>query len=371
MKNYTEGSASSKVLALILAGALVFGIGITAFAENSEDENVEAVAASEESLAVETEELEAAEYEQSIEAAEIDARQEDGTDAIESPEDESAAETETQEETEANDESAAIEDNDPAEPPKAEERMTSKNEQTDEEAIAAFFDDCLKNIAPEVMAMNEKQLASLEEAWMNNTFIYEPGDDILNAYLIEGVSDYTRLVISMVQLYACNAFVEANYPADESYITAFHAAIMSPCSRLPEFRNLNQLEEKTLQRLFEIVFSSYLDVREVENEEIEAYGESYLMVLYDSYIEHQGAQDFQAFREKIAKLSSELNGDEESSDYSQLRFEIDAVLPNKQETVLDDEKEFPPTDNNHNKEDENTSSADNGNEGISGDEGTK
>lgn len=324
MKKNAGGFVGSRVLAAILAGCLVLGSGFTVFADEQNHTDTETVVA--DGDLTPTEETSVPDTSDPVEVT-LPSEEETATEA-------GGAEADTPNESQDTD--LTLEGTDP---------MPGEPVIIDEKVIDAFFEECLKIASPEIAAMDEAQLVMLEKAWMNNIFVYDPGDDILNAYQIDRTSDYARLTIALTNVRNCIDFVEANYRGNEQFLADFHEVVQSAYVAIVELGTYDLADRTVVNQLFDIVYTCYLGVREVEYAEIECYGESYLMEMFDAYSGARGAQDLNALLGFAAEHASA--GETHTPDASPLCGE-EARLPDEEKNLTDDEQEPQASDGDEN-----------------------
>lgn len=303
---WNEGFANTKLVALLLSGALAVAPGVTALASGEigeEPVEMEFVQVPDAEIDSEPEEVydgpmveEAPvedygieepqdEYEEAVDEVPFpDDEMEPAADEPQEPLEQEPAEDEPLDEVSEDEALSLVEEEAPAE-----EEDAQPDETVD---IDLFFEQRLANVATELAALTREDRDALIDVWSRNNFSYDPQDDMLSEYKYiqnadgsfrEILNDEAALVVMMFNFKACLNYVDSYFYPGYEYWEAYKDAAESSF--------LHMMEAVDFDSLLLIGSSLYDKARAIEAAEELVNEESQIMRLFNDYPYAQGVQD--------------------------------------------------------------------------------
>ena len=313
MDKRNEGFTSTRVLALMLSGALVCGAGLSAFASD------DAMSAFAEDEAV-TSSYEAVESEENApgeDALAFDIVTE-GEDSVETeePDIEIIPEDEPEEQvTEVVSEEESAEENEPEYDPEEEiiEEFFELEEtnplyedlvlgdlpdpEVEENAISPDVADfpwayLIEKAAPEFQSLSREQLARYREIWIENAFVYNTMPEMMALYAdVGGLSPDAQFAMYLANAWFCAEFTKEYYVGNEAYLAAFDAL----CETYYALAALTDVDAdmETMYAAYADGIEGLNDLKDAENEQNG--GETFTDVFIAYGFSYQAASDVDTF----------------------------------------------------------------------------
>lgn len=287
MKKYNEGSASDKIIALVLVAALVLSFGVTALALGADDEPLDIIDIEEpyaeeqlvEEPSVEDQpaEKQAAEEQPAEDLIEVE--------FIEDP----SAEAPVVDGTEVEDELIEVE---------AVEKLsdeTSEIEEGQEYLYGPINDSIIAAAAQEIATLSEEQKNQIIDTWEQNCLVYNSPEEMLSVYYMEGMSEQAAFVLILANIDAHVAYINHYFPGeDRTYLDKYNDAYAVICESLNEMGiNLADVTERNV--LIENISEAYAAMRWAEENEEAGTGERSMFNVANTYWDEQAGIDVRAF----------------------------------------------------------------------------